>query len=269
MQEETILNKLERLFKIRRFIKDRKMKRLKDLNIKYGRWNLQNDEEEDEDDDLLSRDEFMEETLKEYMYQFGLSIYQNKKGNYYFKQFSDESNQRGFDELDTHHFIPCKKEQNFLEKLLEVETENKINLIGDIEPTVLDLYEKDPFMVDVLEHMLENEMTKYRQVLNEDVFNEVNSQYQTQIMEQSKQLENENPVNITVENQQNVVVEDMKKHINPEVQTQSQAIIFPCGQECDEKVKIAKPLKIRRARRSQKKISPVVSDMVKGNTHNR
>lgn len=173
MEEESILKKMERLFKMRRLLKEKKLKRIKDKKLKYGRWDLDDEDDDyDYEDELLSRPELIEEALKEYMYQFGLSIYQNKQGDYYFKRFADDINIRGFDELDTHHFALREKEPNFFERLLEVVPENKIHLTGDMETAVFDLYEKDAVMTDILDQMVEEETLKCREILKatEDVY---------------------------------------------------------------------------------------------------
>ena len=52
MEEETILKKLERLFKMRRLLKERKLKRVKDKSLKYGRL-YADDEDDEEEEDLL------------------------------------------------------------------------------------------------------------------------------------------------------------------------------------------------------------------------
>ena len=164
MEEESILKKMERLFKMRRLLKEKKLKRIKDKKLKYGRWDLDDEDDDyDYEDELLSRPELIEEALKEYMYQFGLSIYQNKQGDYYFKRFADDIDIRGFDELDTHHFTLREKEPNFFERLLEVVPENKIHLTGDMETAVFDLYEKDAVMTDILDQMVEEETLKCRE----------------------------------------------------------------------------------------------------------
>ena len=173
MEEESILKKMERLFKMRRLLKEKKLKRIKDKKLKYGRWDLDDEDDDyDYEDELLSRPELIEEALKEYMYQFGLSIYQNKQGDYYFKRFADDIDIRGFDELDTHHFALREKEPNFFERLLEVVPENKIHLTGDMETAVFDLYEKDAVMTDILDQMVEEETLKCREILKatEDVY---------------------------------------------------------------------------------------------------
>ena len=110
MEEESILKKLEKLSKMRRLLKEKKIRRIKDKKLRFGLLDLdEEDDDYDYDDDLLSHAELIEEALKEYMYQFGLSIYQNKQGDYYFKQFENNIDTRDFDELDTHHFVLREK----------------------------------------------------------------------------------------------------------------------------------------------------------------
>lgn len=127
-----------------------------------------NDDWEDEDlDELLSRAELMEETLKNYMYQFGLSIYQNKQGKYYFKQFLESDDLRPRTELDDYHFSAKEQEPNFIEKLLEQIPEEKIMLTTTIESAVIDLYERDPQMAEAFDQLLNQEVEKCRQFLHE------------------------------------------------------------------------------------------------------
>ena len=67
MEEESILKKMERLFKMRRLLKEKKLKRIKDKKLKYGRWDLDDEDDDyDYEDELLSRPELIEEALKEY-----------------------------------------------------------------------------------------------------------------------------------------------------------------------------------------------------------
>lgn len=127
-----------------------------------------NDDWDDEDyEELLSRAELMEEALKNYMYQFGLSIYQNKQGRYYFKQYTDEGDLRPRGELDDYHFSPRTREANFVEKLLERVPEEKVMLNTTIESAVSDLYERDPKMAEVFDELLGQEMTKCRYMLDD------------------------------------------------------------------------------------------------------
>ena len=58
-------------------------KKLEKLSMLYQQLKaIRHNQEEDfslANEDLLSKPELLEETLKNYMYQFGLSLYRNKK----------------------------------------------------------------------------------------------------------------------------------------------------------------------------------------------
>ena len=152
-KSKKILEKLQRLLQLQTLLRAKK---------------VINDDWDDEDyEELLSRAELMEEALKNYMYQFGLSIYQNKQGRYYFKQFTDEGDLRPRGELDDYHFSPRTREANFVEKLLEQAPEEKVMLNTTIESAVTDLYDSDPKMVEVFDELLGQEMSKCRYMLKD------------------------------------------------------------------------------------------------------
>ena len=73
MKNEEITKKLQKLAQL--------YEQLKALRISKG------DNFDLEDEDFLSHAELLEEALKNYMYQFGMSIYRNKKGKRFFKKF--------------------------------------------------------------------------------------------------------------------------------------------------------------------------------------
>lgn len=283
MEEETILKKMERLFKMRRLLKEKKLKRIKDKKLKYGRWDLDDEDDDyDYEDELLSRPELIEEALKEYMYQFGLSIYQNKQGDYYFKQFVDDIDIRGFDELDTHHFALREKEPNFFERLLEVVPENKIHLTGDMETAVFDLYEKDAVMADILDQMVEDETLKCREILKamEDV-HETADQTRADELSRIDVPEKETAVSgldeLAAENGK-AQTEDFYEDGKPVAADSDEGTpVSPAGEqweayECGgeervEKARLPKPAKVRRVRKPQ--TSSLPAGIVKDNSNNR
>lgn len=283
MEEETILKKMERLFKMRRLLKEKKLKRIKDKKLKYGRWDLDDEDDDyDYEDELLSRPELIEEALKEYMYQFGLSIYQNKQGDYYFKQFADDIDIRGFDELDTHHFALREKEPNFFERLLEVVPENKIHLTGDMETAVFDLYEKDAVMADILDQMVEDETLKCREILKamEDV-HETADQIRADELSRIDVPEKETAVSgldeLAAENGK-AQTEDFYEDGKPVAADSDEGTpVSPAGEqweayECGgeervEKARLPKPAKVRRVRKPQ--TSSLPAGIVKDNSNNR
>ena len=287
MEEETILKKLERLLKKHRLLKSKKLKRIKDKKLKYGQWIYEDDEEGD--DDLLSQPELMEEALKEYMYQFGLSIYQNKQGDYYFKRFIEGDEVRDFNELDAHHFAMRSREPNFIEKLLETVPENKVCLTTNIENAVLDLYEKDAIMTDILEQMIEQEMTKCDILI--DSIEKSEKLQQEELLEQEvsldKNIEQEKIEEDTLE-EENIIddvydesTEEYESPVNPDdddttvppIEEEQLEEAYECGGKGErvEKVRLVKPKKIRRVshnNKTQEQAIPVVA-LTKDNSNNR
>ena len=265
MEEESILKKMERLFKMRRLLKEKKLKRIKDKKLKYGRWDLDDEDDDyDYEDELLSRPELIEEALKEYMYQFGLSIYQNKQGDYYFKRFADDIDIRGFDELDTHHFALREKEPNFFERLLEVVPENKIHLTGDMETAVFDLYEKDAVMADILDQMVDQTRA--------DEFSRIDALANEEFVPGLDGLAAENGKARTED-----FYEDGKPVAAGSTDSDAGTPVSPAGEqweayECGgeervEKARLPKPAKVRRVRKPQ--TSSLPAGMVKDNGNNR
>ncbi len=274
MEEETILKKLERLFKMHRLLKEKKLKRIKDKKLKYGQWDWE--DEDDEEDDLLSRPELIEEALKEYMYQFGLSIYQNKQGDYYFKKFIDDTDIRDFDELDTHHFALGQREPNFIEKLLETVPENKVHLLDNMETAVLDLYEKDAIMSDILDQMVNEETDKCQDIL-EHMENtaEAETVYEPEVLTKTEELALEAGLEAelpelaleTAENSREIIAEELAEVYQPANETPAAPDedggvppapaeekwneTYQCGEQRVEKVVMPKPTRVRRVRRPQ------------------
>ena len=121
-----------------------------------------------EAEDLLSKPELLEEILKNYMYQFGMSIYRNKKGKKFFKKFIHEEDEiRGFDELDGECFELEEAHAGFLQRLLEYQPENKLMLTTDIDDAVAVLYEKDPQMVDIFDELINEETAQCLSAIKE------------------------------------------------------------------------------------------------------
>lgn len=128
----------------------------------------QGEEFSPEDEDLLSRAELLEEALKNYMYQFGLSIYRNKKGKRFFKKFIHEEDEvRGFDELDTQCFEFQEAEPGFLQRLLEYTPADRILMTRDTESTVEELYQKDQQMIDIFDELLNEEAERCMDIIKE------------------------------------------------------------------------------------------------------
>ena len=121
-----------------------------------------------EAEDLLSKPELLEEILKNYMYQFGMSIYRNKKGKKYFKKFIHEEDEiRGYDELDGECFELEEAHAGFLQRLLEYQPENKLVLTTDIDDAVAILYEKDPQMVEIFDELVNEEVAQCNSAIKE------------------------------------------------------------------------------------------------------
>ena len=128
----------------------------------------QGEEFSPEDEDLLSHAELLEEALKNYMYQFGLSIYRNKKGKRFFKKFIHEEDEvRGFDELDNQCFEFQEAEPSFLQRLLEYKPADRILMTKDVESTVEELYEKDQQMIDIFDELLNEEAERCTDIIKE------------------------------------------------------------------------------------------------------
>lgn len=128
----------------------------------------QGEEFSTEDEELLSRAELLLEALKNYMYQFGMSIYRTKKGKRFFKKFiHDEDEVRGFDELDTHCFEFQENEPSFLQRLLEYKPADRILMNDTVENVVTELYEKDPQMVEIFDELLEEEKQRCIEIIKE------------------------------------------------------------------------------------------------------
>lgn len=154
MKNEEIAQKLEKLTML--------YQQLKTLREAQG------EEFSQEDEDLLSHAELLEEALKNYMYQFGLSIYRNKKGKRFFKKFIHEEDEvRGFDELDNQCFEFQENEPNFLQRLLEYKPADRILMTDSIENTVEELYQKDQMMIDIFDELINEEADRCNQVIKE------------------------------------------------------------------------------------------------------
>ena len=148
---EEIQRKLEKLEKLKMMLRDPRIS-VEDID-------------EEEIDAMLSRAEVMEEALKNYMYQFGMSLYQNKKGDNYFKKFVDGDDIRSYGELDGHNFFINEKEPSFLEKMFEYTPPERADLKGSIENVVYDLYERDASMVDAFNEVVSEEVERCKDIL--------------------------------------------------------------------------------------------------------
>ena len=137
-------------------------KKLEKLSLLYQQLkalrDAQGEEFSPEDEDLLSHAELLQEALKNYMYQFGLSIYRNKKGKRFFKKFiHDEDEVRGFDELEPQCFEFEEGHPSFLQRILEYKPADRLLMLNSIEDTVDQLYSKDPHMVDIFDELINEE----------------------------------------------------------------------------------------------------------------
>lgn len=271
MEEESILKKLEKLSKMRRLLKEKKIRRIKDKKLKFGRLDFDDEDDEfDYDDDLLSHAELIEEALKEYMYQFGMSIYQNKQGDYYFKQFENNVDTRDFEELDTHHFSLREKEPSFLEKILEVVPESKIHLTDNMETAVMDLYEKDATMSDILDQMVENEIEKCREILKDSEALDLKNEQQLEIQNQNVDyLDGADKLVEEISLDERGVQVDKAENPSgdgtdseaPQSPASDELESYQCGEDRVEKIHISKPLKVRRVKKSATQtVAPVVKD---------
>lgn len=194
MKNEEIAQKLDKLTML--------YQQLKALRAAQG------DDFSPEDEDLLSQAELLEEALKNYMYQFGLSIYRNKKGKRFFKKFIHEEDEvRGFDELDNQCFEFQEAEPSFLQRLLEYTPADRILMTKDIESTVEELYEKDQQMIDIFDELLNEEAERCTDIIKE-------SEIEADI-EKTFQIQNEiTTPEITVElDAPNIDITDIEKDI--------------------------------------------------------
>ncbi len=277
MEEESILKKLKKLSKLRNLLKEKKIRKVKDKKLKYGHLNIEDDDEDDYDydDDLLSHSELMEEALKEYMYQFGLSIYQNKQGDYYFKQFENNFDTRDFEELDTHHFALHEREPGFWEKIFEVIPENKIQLTDNMEKAVLDLYEKDSTMSDILDQMVANEMEKCREILLESEALDLN----VNLPQQEKSFDKSYDERLSYSQSDNMPLAQKTEYTDlPVSESSNEASItsavpqnktlevYACGENHLENVHLSKPTKVRRVK---KQSAPSLAAVTKDNGNTR
>ena len=152
-------------------------KKLEKLSMLYQQLKaIRHNQEEDfslANEDLLSKPELLEETLKNYMYQFGLSLYRNKKGNRFFKKFinskriraiypEDEDDDgyeiRGFDELEPQCFEFEEGRPSLLQRLLEYRPADRLHMLNTIEDTVDIISSKDPQMLEIFNELVNEEI---------------------------------------------------------------------------------------------------------------
>lgn len=196
-------------------------KKLEKLSMLYQQLKALRDQQGEEfspeDEDLLSHAELLEEALKNYMYQFGLSIYRNKKGKRFFKKFiHDEDEVRGFDELEPQCFEFVENRPNFLQRLLEYKPADRLLMNYSIEDTVDNLYTKDPAMVEVLDELVNEESQHYMSAI-------YNSKLDAQI-EKTFDIKNEiNTPQIDIKlNAPDIAVSDIEKEFAPAKQASPQ-----------------------------------------------
>jgi hypothetical protein len=268
-KSDEILRKLEKLAKLRMMLRDPR------VNVE--------DIDEEELDALLSRAEIMEEAIKNYMYQFGLSLYQNKQGKNYFKKFITYDDSRNFSELDSHNFEIKDYEPSFLEKLFEYTPQDRVDLKSTIENAVFDLYERDNAMVDVFDRIIKEETERsnhiFRDIEASKNARETADKPLEEVVQQEKsgKLKEIETVKANVE-QDDISIEDMEIDILPASEdSELSAAVLDNENESDEwqkiyesgskgnkdKVKIPKVEKIRRVRNPE----PIIPQ--KDNINNR
>ncbi len=189
---------------------------------------LRNDQGETfslESEDLLSKPEILEEALKNYMYQFGLSLYRNKKGNRFFKKFKfirlvngkknsdyedEEDEVRGFDELEPQCFEFEEGRPSFLQRLLEYKPADKLHMLDTIENTFEIIYQKDPQMKEIFDELIQEEAQHCIAAINE-------GNLDAQIA-QTFEIQNQiTTPNLTINIQTpDISVEDIKQTIQPQ-----------------------------------------------------
>ncbi|MBQ8784830.1 MAG: hypothetical protein IJZ59_02175 [Alphaproteobacteria bacterium] len=180
----------------------------------------QGEEFSTEDEELLSRAELLLEALKNYMYQFGMSIYRTKKGKRFFKKFiHDEDEVRGFDELDTHCFEFQENEPSFLQRLLEYKPADRILMNDTVENVVAQLYEKDPQMVEIFDELLEEEKQRCIEIIKEgqlDIDIEKTFEIQNEITTPEIKIELDAPAIDITDIEQDIVREFDSEEYTPE-----------------------------------------------------
>ncbi len=180
----------------------------------------QGEEFSTEDEELLSRAELLLEALKNYMYQFGMSIYRTKKGKRFFKKFiHDEDEVRGFDELDTHCFEFQENEPSFLQRLLEYKPADRILMNDTVENVVTELYEKDPQMVEIFDELLEEEKQRCIEIIKEgqlDIDIEKTFEIQNEITTPEIKIELDAPAIDITDIEQDIVREFDSEEYTPE-----------------------------------------------------
>ena len=179
-----------------------------------------------ENEDLLSKPELLEEALKNYMYQFGLSLYRNKKGNRFFKKFKfvklingqknndddddDENEVRSFDELEPQCFEFEEGRPSFLQRLLEYKPADKLHMLDTIENTFEIIYQKDQQMKEIFDELVQEETQHCIAVINEG---NLDAQI-TQTFEIQNQI---STPDLTIDIQTpDISVEDVEKTIEPQ-----------------------------------------------------
>ena len=202
MKKEEIEAKLSKL--------DELYKKLKALRTSKGE--VFNEEAEN----LLSQAQLIEEALKNYMYQFGMSIYRNKKGKRFFKKFiHDEDEVRGFDELDIECFDFRPAEPSFWQRLFEYTPEDQLILTTSVEDAFYNLYEKDPMMSDIFDELVNEEAGRCSKIIdNLEIDNKIEKTFEIaneiKTPEMEVQIEN---VALNVDDIEKEIIQEMKSDI--------------------------------------------------------
>ena len=171
----------------------------------------------EEAENLLSQAQLIEEALKNYMYQFGMSIYRNKRGKRFFKKFiHDEDEVRGFDELDVECFDFRPAEPSFLQRLFEYTPEDHLVLTTSVEDAFYHLYEKDEMMADIFDELVNEEAGRCSKIIGDlEIDNNI---------EKTFEIVNEiNTPELEVKSDEATLdIGDIEKEIEQDVKTQEQ-----------------------------------------------
>ena len=214
----------------------------------------QGEEFSTEDEELLSRAELLLEALKNYMYQFGMSIYRTKKGKRFFKKFiHDEDEVRGFDELDTHCFEFQENEPSFLQRLLEYKPADRILMNDTVENVVAELYEKDPQMVEIFNELLEEEKQRCVEIIKEgqlDIDIEKTFEIQNEITTPEIKIELDAP-SIDITDIEQDIIRDLDKEDYVQDTVEEEYIPDALEDEYEQEEYISQPQSRKKSRSSK------------------
>ncbi len=180
---------------------------------------------DEEAENLLSQAQLIEEALKNYMYQFGLSIYRNKKGKRFFKKFiHDEEEVIGFDELDMQCFDFLPSRPSFLQRLFEFSPDDQLLMNKDIDETVEHLYEKDPMMSEILDELVNEEAEKCEQIIkNIEIDKNIEKTFELANEISTPEIEielDENDASIDVNEIENEIESEIENEVENEIENE-------------------------------------------------